>query len=157
MKQKTKDCIYTASLVVCMAVGLSVSLNGIINADESPEAGNVAQVSENVGVGRDFVVPEKEPEYTEKTLVATAYCPCWECCGKTDGITSTGVKATAGKTVAVDPSVIPYGSEIVIDDHTYIAEDCGGVIKGDRIDIFFDSHTEALEFGIQTMTAKIYR
>ena len=63
--------------------------------------------------------------------------------------TSTGTTPTPDRTVAVDPKVIPYGSEVIIDGHTYIAEDCGGAIKGNRIDILFETHQEALEFGIQ--------
>lgn len=79
----------------------------------------------------------------------TAYCPCTACCGKSDGITSTGVKATANRTIAVDPKIIPYGSIVKIGGAEYVAEDCGGAIKGNRIDIYFDTHAEALEFGIQ--------
>lgn len=79
----------------------------------------------------------------------TAYCSCEKCCGKSDGITSTGTKATAGRTIAVDPNVIPYGTEILINGHTYIAEDCGGAIKGNRIDVYFDTHNEAVVFGRQ--------
>lgn len=80
----------------------------------------------------------------------TAYCPCEACNGQwKDGITSTGVIAQAGRTIAVDPTVIPYGTEVNINGHTYIAEDCGGAIKGNRIDIYFDTHAEALEFGVQ--------
>ena len=71
------------------------------------------------------------------------------CCGKTDGITATGTKAISGRTIAVDPNVIPYGTEIVIDGHTYIAEDCGGAIKGNRIDVYFDTHSEALQHGVK--------
>ncbi len=63
--------------------------------------------------------------------------------------TATGTVPLAGRTVAVDPKVIPYGSEVIINGHTYIAEDCGGAIKGNRIDILFDTHQEAIEFGIQ--------
>ena len=55
----------------------------------------------------------------------------------------------AGRTIAVDSSVIPLGSEIVIDGHTYVAEDTGSAIKGNRIDIYFDTHQEALNFGVQ--------
>ena len=80
---------------------------------------------------------------------ATAYCPCVKCCGKSDGITATGTQATAGRTIAVDPSIIPYGTEIIIDGHTYTAEDCGGVIDGKTVDIFFNTHEEALQFGVQ--------
>ncbi len=82
------------------------------------------------------------------TFTATAYCPCSKCCGKwANGITSTGVTAQSGRTIAVDPKVIPYGTEVVINGHTYVAEDCGGAIKGKKIDIYFDTHAEALEFG----------
>lgn len=97
-------------------------------------------------------VNEVEPEPVLKSLGTfklTAYCACSRCCGKCDGITATGTKATAGRTVAVDPSKIPYGTEVIINGHTYIAEDCGGAIKGNKIDIFFNSHAEALRFGIQ--------
>ena len=103
--------------------------------------------------------PTEEPEpaanYTEVKVVATAYCPCEKCCGKNDGITATGVKARANRTVAVDPNVIPYGSEVIIDGNIYIAEDCGGAIKGNRIDIFFDDHTSALAFGVKKLDVYI--
>lgn len=63
--------------------------------------------------------------------------------------TATGTVPTPGRTIAVDPDVIPYGSEVIINGHTYIAEDTGGYIVGNHIDIVFNSHQEALEFGIQ--------
>ena len=90
-----------------------------------------------------------EPPTTTTTFKVTAYCPCVKCCGKTDGITATGTLATAGRTIAVDPTVIPYGSEVILNGHTYIAEDCGGAIKGNKIDMFFDTHEEALQWGVQ--------
>lgn len=81
----------------------------------------------------------------------TAYCACKKCCFEwSDGITATGTVPTEGRTVAVDPKVIPYGTVLVIDGHEYIAEDCSvNYIHGKEIDIFFDSHSEAKEFGIQ--------
>ena len=85
----------------------------------------------------------------------TAYCPCMKCCGKTDGITATGTLAEEGRTIAVDPRVIPYGSTVTLyfadgTVHTYTAEDCGGAIKENRIDVFFDSHEAARAFGVQS-------
>ena len=85
----------------------------------------------------------------------TAYCPCVKCCGKTDGITSTGTTAAEGRTIAVDPRVIPYGSTVTLyyadgTVHTYTAEDCGGAIKENRIDVFFASHEAARAFGVQS-------
>lgn len=110
--------------------------------------------------------PPTEPESSETweslgTFTLTAYCSCSKCCGKygvnrpTDETgepivyTSIGEIAKAGTTIAVDPSVIPYGSEVKIDDHVYIAQDTGGSMNGSRIDIYFDDHQEALEFGRQ--------
>lgn len=61
--------------------------------------------------------------------------------------TSTGVTAQEGRTVAVDPNIIPYGSEIMIDGHIYIAEDTGSALKGNRtIDIFVNSPKEEMYY-----------
>lgn len=84
-------------------------------------------------------------------FVISHYCDCERCTLDGDGITATGTQATEGRTIAVDPEVIPYGTMVVIDGHTYIAEDCGGAIKGNRIDIFMDSHEEALQAGVRTV------
>lgn len=79
----------------------------------------------------------------------TAYCACRECSGCWGNQTSTGRTCIAGRTVAVDPQVIPYGSKVTIDGHTYIAEDCGSGVKGYHIDIYFDNHEEATQYGRQ--------
>ena len=103
---------------------------------------------------------ETEPEEIEPVLEElgefrlTAYCACRKCCGKDPGdfgygVTASGAVVEAGRTIAVDSSVIPLGSEIVIGGHTYVAEDTGSAIKGNRIDIYFDTHQEALNFGVQ--------
>lgn len=65
-------------------------------------------------------------------------------------MTATGTTPMSGRTIAVDPSVIPYGTEVVIDGHTYIAEDCGGAIKGNRIDIAVETHEQALQMGLRS-------
>lgn len=79
----------------------------------------------------------------------THYCPCSLCCGEySNGITASGTTAQAGRTIAVDPSLIPLGSSVIINGHTYVAEDTGGAIKGNRIDIFVSSHSEALASGV---------
>ena len=90
------------------------------------------------------------------TFKLTAYCACSKCCGKSDGITASGTKAKQGRTIAVDPKQIPYGTKVVINGHTYVAEDCGGGIGKNRIDVFFNSHKEALKFGVQRAEVFIY-
>ena len=79
----------------------------------------------------------------------TAYCPCRKCSGKWGGRTSTGTIATAGHTISVDPRVIPYGSHIMINGVIYTAEDCGGGVKGNHIDIYFPTHAETKAYGTQ--------
>ncbi len=85
----------------------------------------------------------------------TAYCPCRICCQKYSNEinggephTATGTVPEAGRTIAVDPTVIPYGSVVEIEGlGTFIAEDCGGKIKENHIDVYFDTHEEARAFG----------
>ena len=91
----------------------------------------------------------KESKRYLGNFTLTGYCPCVKCCGKNDGITASGKKATANHTVAVDKSKIPLGSKLIINGKTYYAEDVGGAIKGNRIDIFFNTHQEALNFDRQ--------
>ena len=97
---------------------------------------------------------KQEYEYLGK-FTLTAYCSCSRCCGKWGGNTASGKKAKADRTIATDPKVIPLGTEVVINKKIYIAEDTGGAINGNRIDVFFDSHSDALDFGRQK--AKVYK
>ena len=101
------------------------------------------------------IEPSQAEVLVSEEYVATAYCACKKCCGKTDGITKTGTIATEGRTIAVDPKKIPLGSKVIIDGHEYIAEDIGGAIKGNRVDIYFDSHSDALEFGRKTVNLMV--
>ena len=79
------------------------------------------------------------------TYKLTAYCACEKCCGKSDGITASGTKATAGRTVAA--SGFSFGTELYINGNTYVVEDRG--VPSGVIDIYFGSHSEALSFGVQ--------
>ena len=107
-------------------------------------------------------IKNKELEESKKinlgTFKLTAYCPCSKCCGQwANGITATGTTATANHTIAVDPRVIPYGSTVYIEGlGTFVAEDCGGGIKGNRIDIFYNTHSEALNSGVTALNPTVY-
>lgn len=79
----------------------------------------------------------------------THYCKCSICCGPwANGITATGVTATTNRTIAVDPSQIPYGTKVVINGQVYVAEDCGGAIKENCIDIYVANHEEGISKGV---------
>ena len=111
---------------------------------------DIDEVKENIEELNKVAINEQT--FTKTALgeyTITHYCPCDICCGKwANGYTATGTKATEGRTIAVDPDIIPYGTTVIIDGHEYIAEDCGGAIKGNKIDIFCDSHIEALSRGV---------
>lgn len=69
-------------------------------------------------------------------------------CGEGHGITYTGTEATVEKTIAVDPRVIPYGTRVYIEGYGWrIAEDCGGAVNDNHIDILVDTHEHALDLG----------
>lgn len=84
----------------------------------------------------------------------TAYCPCMKCCGKTNGITSSGKKATAKHTIAA-PSVFPFGTKLKINGQIYVVEDRGGAIHGNRIDVFMNTHQEALNWGVKYLEVEV--
>lgn len=114
------------------------------------EAKNLNKVEcEYVNTSKSVIKYADEKNINLGKFMLTAYCDCVKCCGKTDGITSTGTKAKQGRTIAVDPKVIPYGTKVIINGKTYVAEDCGGAIKDNHIDVFFNTHDEALEFGVK--------
>ena len=66
------------------------------------------------------------------------------------------MRLEAGVSIAVDPRVIPYGTQVEINGHTYTAHDTGGNITGNRIDVYFDDHQEAWDFGTQYAEVFVY-
>lgn len=91
-------------------------------------------------------------------VTVTHYCTCSRCCGKSDGITASGRMATPGVSVAVDPSIIPLGSDVLVDYdgdgemHYMRADDVGGAIKGAHIDVCVKDHQTAISEGVKTAT-----
>ena len=84
----------------------------------------------------------------------TAYCSCAKCCGKTNGITASGTKATAGRTVAAS-SQFSFGTKLLINGKEYVVEDRGGAINGNRIDMFMSSHSAALAWGVKYLPVTV--
>ena len=82
----------------------------------------------------------------------TAYgADCEGCTGRT----YTGTEPQIGRTIAVDPDVIPIGSTVLIDGQEYIAEDTGGAIKGNVIDMFVGTEAESVVFGVRYAEVKV--
>jgi len=79
----------------------------------------------------------------------THYCSCSRCNGGYGNNTAWAGKVTPGQTIAVDPTVIPKLSTVYIEGYGYRrAEDCGGAIKGNKIDMAVSSHAEAMSKGV---------
>ncbi len=89
-----------------------------------------------------------------ETYKVTAYCSCSKCCGKTTGRTASGTKATAGRTAAA-PAKFAFGTKLNIGGKIYTVEDRGGAIKGNRIDIYVNSHSAALQWGVKYLPVTV--
>lgn len=152
-RHTVKDNIISFGLGAIIAIPITIHA---INNPTKPTTINHVVRHELVTI-EETTVPKTSDKVIEKSndkkylgrFKVTAYCPCSKCCGKADGITATGTKVKQGRTIAVDPKIIPLGSKVEIDGHTYIAEDVGGAIKGNTIDLFFNSHDEANQWGVK--------
>ena len=157
-------------IVIIFLISTSLSLTMVVNAQQKEIAVQKATIKEQTRlisehkssksnhevVKEEQQVEEEQPqeEQTPRSLgifELTAYCPCSQCSSSWNRTTATGTTATAGRTIGVNPDVIPYGSHIIINGHEYIAEDTGGAMreKPYLIDVFMESHEEALKFGRQ--------
>jgi 3D (Asp-Asp-Asp) domain-containing protein len=93
----------------------------------------------------------------------TAYCPCGRCCGRhADYRTASGysVWVNRGKLVAADTRVLPFGSIISVpgydDTHPVPVLDRGGKIKGNRLDVLFPTHKQAMAWGTKWLDVTVW-
>ena len=107
--------------------------------------------------------PEPESEVQGLCLgqfKVTHYCTCAICCGTETGLTASGRTAVPGYTIAVDPTIIPLGSVVLVDYgdgelHEYRADDTGGLIKGAIIDVCCADHETACNLGVRYATVYV--
>lgn len=101
-------------------------------------------------------LPSLSPTTDGTVYKITAYCPCAKCTGKATGRTAMGTKATAGRTIAAS-SKFAFGTKVNINGHIYTVEDRGGAIKGNKIDIFVNTHAEALAWGVRYLPVSVVK
>lgn len=157
-----------ASLLAMASVAMLVLVIRA-GADSLPEDKPPAQADTAIVAPEPVEEPQEEPEneLIEAALLASAhrlddvtvthYDCCVECCGKADGITASGVRATPGVTVAVDPDVIPLGADVLVDYGDgeicyYRADDTGSGVVGNHIDLCVADHQTAVQLGRRTAT-----
>ena len=156
------NAILTLILAALIAgVALVISAKAVATEGSTTPPTKVPTISDGRLPGDD--TPAQEPlrldqAHVLEDVTITHYDVCSKCCGKTDGITASGAHATPYSTVAVDPSVIPLWADVLVDYgdgaglRRYRAEDTGGAIKGNRIDLCVGSHAEAQQLGVKTAT-----
>lgn len=160
-KNKSKKVMCAALVLGCTLTGFTVTSTSV---DESQDAiaAPISTIKEFNEAQKDIFIPAPEPDIVvveekkpDRVLVSlgeyriSAYCPCEKCCGWNTGITASGTQATAGRTAAMNG--VPFGTKIVIDGHEYTIEDRGGGLGSKIIDIYFDTHEEALNSGLWVM------
>jgi 3D (Asp-Asp-Asp) domain-containing protein len=101
-------------------------------------------------------------EWQTVQMRVTAYCPCKKCCGEySDGVTANGHKIRPGDAFVAADKEYPFGTEIIIagykNGQPVKVLDRGGVIVGNRLDVFFHSHEEALKWGVRHLSVKVRR
>lgn len=106
-------------------------------------------------------VAEEPSEWQTVKMHVTAYCPCPKCTGTdSPGITASGHKIQSGDVFVAADKRYSFGTEMIIpgynDNQPVEVLDRGGAIKGNRIDVFFPTHEEALEWGVKDLDVKIY-
>ena len=98
--------------------------------------------------------------HNARTFRVTAYCPCEKCCGRfADGVTASGHVIKPGdRFVAASPEYA-FGTCLTIpgynDNQPVKVFDRGGAIKGNKLDVYFDTHQEALEWGVKILEVKM--
>lgn len=133
---------------------------GIILPEELNETAAILTSSVAIAENEPTTQPE---EWID--AVATAYCPCEKCCGvwaenRPNGIvyTASGAIAQEGVTIAADWDVYPPGTVLQVEGlGEYIVQDRGGAIKGLKIDVYFEDHDDALQFGRQEVRIRVVK
>lgn len=138
--------------------GLFVGYNSCFNPKASITRGEMAVLMARLdGKTFDLYEPPKEKLTYIGTFSNTFYCPCYSCNGNSHGLTASGAPLTPYLSVAVDRRVIPLGTELYIEFENanaqsisgyYMAHDTGGAIRGNKIDVCVNNHSEAYYYGV---------
>ena len=147
MAKMKKDMIWFAVIVVLSAIGMKVFVLQL----EKRGAKAATVVSSEKERGSEKIA---RPKKLIIPMRVTAYCPCKKCCGKwADGTTASGYKIQPGDVLVAADKRYPFGTRMIIpgyaDNQPVKVLDRGGSIKGNRLDVFFHTHQEALEWGVK--------
>ena len=164
MNGKQKIRMQTVEWILCFAMAVCVVASTIRIYQLTSPKGNTTNADNMVAALSQTIPDEPIPMIVYDHLgefKLTAYCGCEKCCGKwgqdrpTDEngdlivYTANQTVAKEGITIAADTNIFPFGTILIIDGHEYTVQDRGKAITGNHIDIYFESHEEAVQFGVQ--------
>ena len=106
--------------------------------------------------------PQVAGQWQTVRMRVTAYCACRKCCGKfADGITASGHKIRSGDTFAAADKRYSFGTEMIVAGYNkgkpIKVLDRGGAIRGNKLDVFFNSHKKAMQWGVKYIDVKVHR
>lgn len=113
--------------------------------------------SEDTASAAEAPAAEVPAEIYAGRFTTTAYCSCRKCCRGGKNRTKSGTVPQAGRTISADLRVFPLGTKLRINGVVYTVEDSGSGIRGNKLDIFFNSHSQALKYGKRSADVYIVR
>ena len=139
---KDNSIIYQGNYITYILKGESLPVSSDVERDTALAKRRIKQVN--------FSVPRGT-----MTINASAYTAAADECGKSDGITASGLKVKVKRTLACPPQY-PFGTKVKIEGYgTYVCEDRGGAIKGNKFDIYVETKKEAFAFGRRNLVAEV--
>ena len=174
VSKRGKDILVSWAVISAVSFGLGFAVGSIgrPTAEDAMQIPKAAQQS----LKSEITEPIEEPKIIATNVInpvqmykytslgeykISAYCSCPSCCGYWASIrptdedgqpivyTASGAIAKQGVTVAADASIFPFGTVLLIDGKEYTVQDRGGLVDGKHIDIYFDSHEEAVKHGVR--------
>lgn len=120
------------------------------------ETGNATVTATAQGPAGDIGKPAPQDDLPKKgaflgKFQTTAYCDCPQCCPTGHNLTYSGTVPKANHTISADINLYPLGTRLMIGDTVYTVEDIGGNVNGNKLDIYFETHEQALNYGLKTV------
>ncbi len=145
----------SSRLILLGATAANTKAVSHANQNESTTKVGVEDTTQNNPASKD----KNSEKWVTVRMRVTAYCPCPKCCGcYSDGITASGHKIHQGDTFVAADKNYPFETEMIIPGYNsgklVKVLDRGGVIRGNRLDVFFNSHQQALQWGVRYLDVK---
>ena len=159
---KSSCSVFTNSRTILILILLAVIVcvpACIVGVAYAKTDGQIIPLSTTVADSKPVL--ERSSEWQTVRMRVTAYCSCPKCCGEySGGPTACGHKILSGDTFVAADKKYSFGTKMLIPGYSngepVKVLDRGGAIRGDRLDVFFGSHEEALKWGVKYIDVKVH-